>query len=135
MGIAAYSSFTNRSIHRARLAIERHEEPELDPEPNPEDRFSEFHPLAPHRPTMCKIMLRICRETGVSVQEMKGPTSNQRVCLARHAFFYWAVRLTDKSLRQIAEYCGRKDHTTVWSGIIRYPIRRAKGGRYVRPLR
>lgn len=69
------------------------------------------------------------RETGVSMDELVGPSRLKEVVSARHlAMWRIAMSRPDMSLPQIGRLFGDRDHTTVLHGIRRYDaIIRAKG--------
>lgn len=55
----------------------------------------------------------VCEYFNVSEQELKGPRRTKDVAFARQVAMYALRHLTDLSLAKIAEFFGKKDHTTV----------------------
>jgi chromosomal replication initiation ATPase DnaA len=84
---------------------------------------------------MFTIARRICKAFGVSFVDLRADRRNAETVLARHAFCYWACRLTRKSLPQIGRFLGNRDHTTVMNGRNSYIVKRARMGRTLRPLK
>lgn len=82
-----------------------------------------------------RIETRACRVFKVSLMELRSSRRNGNVVMARQFLYYWATRLTPMSLGQIGRLIGGRDHTSVWHGRERYPDKRAKMGRYLRPVR
>jgi chromosomal replication initiation ATPase DnaA len=78
---------------------------------------------------------RICKAFGVSFVSLRANRRAPETTLARHAFCYWACRLTTKSLPQIGRFLGNRDHTTIMHGRDAYVAKRAKQGRTLRPVR
>ena len=93
-----------------------------------------FLPPAPYRPALRRILERVAKAYEVKPKEVLGPSRDRKIAIARHAFFYWARRLTSKSLPQIGRFCGDRDHTTVLHGVRAYPGKRREMGRHVRDL-
>lgn len=48
-----------------------------------------------------------------TVKELRAAQRNKEIALARHIALYFMKKLTDKSLREIGAFLGRKDHSTV----------------------
>ncbi|MFY0735641.1 helix-turn-helix domain-containing protein [Aurantimonas sp. NFXS3] len=151
MGIAAHSTFTARGIaERQRLAGTQGRALRADPAPLTRapathlnlryrlvyERQIErpFLPPAPYRPALRRILERVAKAYEVKPKEILGPSRDRKIALPRHAFFYWARRLTSKSLPQIGRFCGDRDHTTVLHGVRAYPGKRREMGRHVRDL-
>lgn len=153
--VAAHSTFTARGIaERQRLAGTQGRVLQLAPPPAPTplprapaasltlkyrlvyERQIErpFLPPAPYRPALRRILDRVAKAYEVSPKEILGPSRDRKIALPRHAFFYWARRLTSKSLPQIGRFCGDRDHTTVLHGVRAYPGKRREMGRHVRDL-
>jgi len=146
MGFAAHSSFTNRGIARIRqersVKLLSPPKPVSPPaaEPCSMARYQlvvdTFTPLKRRdRFTMREIMDRIARACGVTSMEIRSPSRAAYLMLPRHAFFYWARRLTGKSYPQIGGFCGGRDHTTALHGARVYPKKRREMGRHVRRLK
>lgn len=81
-----------------------------------------------------EIEVRICRAFGLNRTELRAERRHRDIVMARHAFFYWAARLTTQSLPAIGRYMDGRDHTTVLNGVKKYVIRRAAEGRTLRPI-
>lgn len=80
--------------------------------------------------TVHSIARRICKATGVSMKEIKGPGRTAKVAFVRHAIFYWSMRLCPRATYpQVALRLGRKDHTTVLHAARTYPDKREKEGK------
>lgn len=86
------------------------------------------------RPAFRQIEARICRAMGVRSSELYTQRRHRHVVKARQALMYWACRLTPLSLPEIGLRMGY-DHTTVIHGRTAYPAKRAKDGRYLRPVK
>lgn len=56
---------------------------------------------------------------GIPLNEMKSARRATPLVNARHAFFFLARGLTERSFPQIGLYCGGRDHTTVIHGVRR----------------
>ena len=73
--------------------------------------------LAKPRPVLSsEIVSAICRDFGVSVEEMMGGTRKQRIMLARRTAMY-VLRARGSSLPQVASRLSLKDHTSVLHGV------------------
>ncbi len=81
--------------------------------------------LVAETPTIPQITEEIAAKYGVSLAELRGARGSQRLCHLRHLAFTRCKREAGKSLREIAEYFGNRDHTTVHYGIERYEARRS----------
>ena len=92
-------------------------------------------PFNPPRVTMRSIARRFSRSTGVSVDDIMSKRREERIIRVRHAIIYWCYRRTRRSYPEIGAFMGGKDHTTILHAVQEYPVRRAKEGRYLRPLR
>lgn len=62
---------------------------------------------------MAKIMGAVCRVTGLKVSEIVSPRRQVSLVKARMIFCYVARELTSRSLPQIGQFCGKRDHSTV----------------------
>lgn len=75
---------------------------------------------------------RICRVFGVSRTELLSERRGKQIVFARHAFCYWAVRRSVRSMPQIGRWLGGRDHTTILHGKRAYVAKRAAQGRTLR---
>lgn len=73
-----------------------------------------------------EIVHRVARGYGITAAELRGPSRNRREIRARHCAAYWLDRRCGLSLKQIAHFIGRSDHTTVLNAIKKHKIRRIK---------
>jgi len=55
----------------------------------------------------------MCHEFGISQTEIEGPSRKHRAVLPRHLAMALALTTTGKSMFQIAQRFGGRDHTTV----------------------
>lgn len=85
--------------------------------------------------SMMRIVNRICRALEISREELLSNRRSRRIVFARQAIMYWTCRRTKLSLPEIGRRLGGKDHTTCLHGRDAYPEKRAKMGRYLRPVR
>lgn len=106
---------------RARLlgAPSRKVQPAPSPDPDPVDlspkiRTDPIHPM--------EIVRRVARWYGVTVADIQGPSRCRPEIRARHCAAYWLDRRRHLSLKQIAHFIGRSDHTTVLNAIKRHKI-------------
>lgn len=90
------------------------------------ERFRHSHHL---------IETRLCRAFRITRTELHSRRRNRRVVLARQAIMYWSCRLTLHSLPEIGRKMAGLDHTTVLHGRNAYPKKRAKQGRFLRPVK
>lgn len=65
------------------------------------------------RPTIREIALAASRRFSVGLGQLRGPSRQRGAVTARGAAMYLARKLTGHSLREIGEYFGGRDHTTV----------------------
>lgn len=82
-----------------------------------------------------EIERRICRALRVTPKEIASDRRHKQLVFARQAIAYWATRLTVRSLPEIGRLMGGFDHTTILHGKRAYPVKRAKMGRILRPVR
>jgi hypothetical protein len=75
------------------------------------------------RASLRDVLARVAREEGLSVDEVCSPSRIARISNARQRFMYEAARDGRWSWLQIARACGRKDHTTAYSGAYAYAKR------------
>lgn len=66
-----------------------------------------------HAPTMPAIAGAVARRFKLKMADLKGPTRRQQVVRARALAMFLGRQLTDRSLQQIGDYFGGRDHTTV----------------------
>ena len=67
-------------------------------------------------PTLREIATRTAKYFGLKLADLKSPQRRQPLVAARGVAMYLARQLTDKSLGQIGEFFGGRDHTTVLHG-------------------
>lgn len=84
--------------------------------------------------TFQRIEARACKLFRVKRGELYSARRQKKLALARHFVMYWACRLTTLSTPQIGRLMGGRDHTTILHGRDCYPVKRAKVGRYLRPV-
>jgi chromosomal replication initiator protein len=63
--------------------------------------------------TLRTITTRVCRYFQLKSSDLKSPTRRQGVVRARGIAMYLARQLTDKSLSEVGQHFGGRDHTTV----------------------
>ena len=90
--------------------------------------------LTVRSPRMKPIAERICKATGVSMEEVRSARRSERLVMTRWAIAYWTTRQTGHSLPAIGRFLGGKDHTSILHAVRRYPQKRAAMGRHLRPL-
>ncbi|HEV3025713.1 MAG TPA: DnaA/Hda family protein [Pirellulales bacterium] len=71
---------------------------------------------APRRASLQGIAANTARYFVLRVAELKSPSRRRAVVMARDVAMYLARQLTGKSLKQIGDYFGGRDHTTVLHG-------------------
>ena len=71
------------------------------------------HDPAARIPTLTQITRAVARHFKLTVGEMRSPSRGRIVALARHCAMFLARELTHDPLCEIADYFGRKNHTTV----------------------
>ncbi len=67
-------------------------------------------------PSLRGIAALAARHFELTIQELKSPSRRRPIVLARDVAMYLARQLTGKSLEEIGEYFGGRDHTTVLHG-------------------
>jgi chromosomal replication initiation ATPase DnaA len=75
-------------------------------------------PIAPpfeHRPPR-DILLDVCRTFGVTLGSLVGKERHKSIVRARHAA-YWLLRRAKLSFPEIGREVGKRDHTTIMSGV------------------
>jgi chromosomal replication initiator protein len=84
-----------------------------------DDRFVQGY-LARHcaarHPPLRTIAAHTARHFGLRVAELRSGSRRRGVVLARDVAMYLSRQLTSKSLKQIGEHFGGRDHTTVLHG-------------------
>lgn len=68
---------------------------------------------AQHEPPLADIAQAVARRFRLKTSDLKGPTRKQQVVRARALAMYLMRKLTERSLHQIGEFFGGRDHTTV----------------------
>ncbi len=68
---------------------------------------------AARQPSLRAIALQTAKHFHLALAELKSPLRRQALVMARGVAFVLARQLTDKSLKQIGDYFGGRDHTTV----------------------
>lgn len=63
-----------------------------------------------------KVLLRVSKKYGVSIEDLKSKKKTDRIASARHVAIYIIRKLTDMSLKEIGKIFGR-DYSTVISSI------------------
>jgi chromosomal replication initiator protein len=71
---------------------------------------------APRRASLNGIAISTARYFVLRVADLKSPSRRRTVVMARDVAMYLARQLTGKSLKQIGDYFGGRDHTTVLHG-------------------
>lgn len=96
--ILAFSSLTKQplSLALAKKVLQSCERPKND---NPVD-FS-------------KITQSVCRHYSYKITDLRSNNRSKELALVRQVAMYLMKKMTDKSLREIGSYLGRKDHSTV----------------------
>ena len=65
------------------------------------------------QPQLRSITRQVCRYFQLKASDLKGPARHQRVVRARGVAMLLARQLTSKSLEQVGQHFGNRDHTTV----------------------
>jgi chromosomal replication initiator protein len=68
------------------------------------------------QPSIRQISLLVARHFGVKLSALRSASRSRVVTTPRSVAMYLARQLTDKSLKQIGQYFGGRDHTTVTHG-------------------
>ncbi len=66
-----------------------------------------------NEPSISEIAQAVARRFRLKTTDLKGPTRKQQVVRARALAMYLGRKLTERSLQQIGDYFGGRDHTTV----------------------
>jgi len=69
------------------------------------------------------IMTTVCEQYGVKPEDITSRKRNSEIVLPRQIIMYLCREMTDISLEEIGRILGKKDHTTVMSGISRIKTR------------
>ena len=83
-------------------------------------RFCEFNDYCgklPNNPSVSGIIEMICGEYGVSKDDIFSKKRNAEIIQARQVVMYLCRKYTNMSLEEIGKAVGKKDHTSVMSGI------------------
>lgn len=72
--------------------------------------------VASRQPALRSIASHTARYFALRVAELRSPSRHRGVVMARDVAMYLARQLTGKSLKQIGDYFGGRDHTTVLHG-------------------
>jgi chromosomal replication initiator protein len=64
-------------------------------------------------PSIQEIATAVARRFKLKTADLKGPTRRQQVVRARALAMFLGRKLTDRSLQQIGNFFGGRDHTTV----------------------
>ncbi len=86
------------------------------------------HEISQPEPTMRSICLDVCREYGVTLEQLRGPQRARRFARPRQAAMWRLATAGRWSLPQIGQYLGNRDHTTVLHGRDRHAARLAAVG-------
>lgn len=70
--------------------------------------------------TLTRILFEVAEQHGVPVSNIIGPRRFGPIVRARIEFYFRATSETKLSLPQIGRRCGKRDHTTVLSGVRAY---------------
>ena len=79
---------------------------------NAEQQTLEAH-LAAQQPDLSDISAAVARYFDQSLADLHGPLRRKELVQARSVAMYLARQLTDKSLGQVGQHFGNRDHTTV----------------------
>lgn len=63
------------------------------------------------------IAVHVCQARSIDPKDLIGPNRARFYSVPRQEFFYLAKELTKKSLTQIGNFTGKRDHTTVMHGV------------------
>ena len=85
--------------------------------------------------TYHEIERRALKVFSISKAQLRSERRTQDIVACRQFIAYWCRRLTTLSMPAIGRLMGGNDHTTILHSIRKYPIRRAKMGRFLRPIR
>ena len=67
--------------------------------------------------TISLIISTVCEQYGVRQEDITSKKRNKEIVLPRQIVMYLARELTDMPLEEIGKALGKKDHTTVMSGV------------------
>ena len=78
-------------------------------------------PVLKEGPTVVSILVAVTEATGYPVEDVLGPRCPRRLCRARQmAYHLLRVLRTDMSFPAIGRVMGRRDHTTIQSGLKKF---------------
>jgi chromosomal replication initiator protein len=66
---------------------------------------------------IAEIQHAVATHYGVTMEEIRGPERSQHIAMARHVAMYLSHRMTIKSLRQVGNSFGHRDHSTVHAAV------------------
>ena len=67
--------------------------------------------------TVERILDRVSKKTGVSIEDIKSKKRQKSIAYARHTSIYLIRQLTDMSLAAIGRVIGDRNHTTIMSSL------------------
>lgn len=92
--------------------------PSVMPPLSPDIPSSVFAPQVwPDNVKLCVIRNAVCIAAKVGLSEFCSPQRFSELVKARQVYFWIARRISGKSYRQIANFAGKRDHTTIQHGI------------------
>lgn len=71
------------------------------------------HEIVPRKPRLDEISQSVARQFGVSVSQLRSRRQSRGVVLPRQCAMFLARQLSGRSLKQIGNYFGGRDHSTV----------------------
>jgi chromosomal replication initiator protein len=71
----------------------------------------------PVQVTVERILDRVSKKTGVSIEDIKSKKRQKSIAYARHTSIYLIRQLTDMSLAAIGRVIGDRNHTTIMSSL------------------
>ena len=97
-------------------ALERLSEPGQPPLSPVSLRQHVGKPAPGHRPRIATVAAKVARRYRLTVDDLRGRSRRRSVATARAMTMYLCRHLAGSHLRQIGEYLGGRDHTTVLHG-------------------
>lgn len=82
---------------------------------------------------MATIEKRILKVSGLTRDDLRSTSRDQKLYLARWAIYYWSYRLTDMTMKEIGDRMG-VNHSSVINGMHKYPHYRSIYGRSLRRI-
>ncbi|WP_420415270.1 helix-turn-helix domain-containing protein [Roseibium sp.] len=67
-------------------------------------------------PTLAEIITYVAGKHRVAIEDLKSPRRTRKLVRPRQEFYYLARQRTPFSYPDIAEFCGGRDHSTVFDG-------------------